>query len=264
MPESRGFLVWASHCEVFPKTVLYFFYIHSIFWQNTLTAAIKQADALAFISNASNLPQIRALLVHSFWLNIQGQPKVGCIASQTIVYCMLLGFFVWSGELSASCQIKNAYFGKYVSALISSSISGWVLGGGQKRSYCGAQVSDRSALYNFAPVFKRVTFTCVVSDSQLCVCTIGIWKYGKLQSNMCVNFEKDRPTIPKRCEKSLLPDKTVSGTLLTMSTENFVDILSWVWLSNNVKMEPPCSWQWSIDLFSTNFANRDSVILVWG
>ena len=148
------------------------------------------------------------------------------------------------------------------SAPLSAPVSaGWVLGGGQKRSYCGAQVSDRSALYNFAPVFKRVTFTCVVSDSQLCICTIGIWKYGKLQSNMCVNFEKERPTIPKRCEKSLLPDKTVSGTLLTMSTENFVDILSWVWLSNNVKMEPSCSCQWSIDLFSTNFANREEKTL---
>ena len=109
---------------------------------------------MAFISNASNLPQIRALLVHSFWLNIQGQPRVGCIASQTIVYCMLLGFFVWSGELSASCQIKNANFGKYVSALISSSISGVGIGWGSEAKLLWGSSFGQIGSLQLCPCFQ--------------------------------------------------------------------------------------------------------------
>ena len=117
-------------------------------------------------------------------------------------------------------------------------------------------------LFTTLPLFSNVSPSHALS--QIPSSASAYLEYENMEScksNMCVNFEKERPTIPKRCEKSLLPDKTVSGTLLTMSTENFVDILSWVWLSNNVKMEPPCSWQWSIDLFSTNFANREEKTL---
>ena len=99
-------------------------------------------------------------------------------------------------------------------------------------------------LFTTLPLFSNVSPSHALS--QIPSSASAQLEYENMEScksNMCVNFEKERPTIPKRCEKSLLPDKTVSGTLLTMSTENFVDILSWVWLSNNVKMEPSCSWQ---------------------
>ena len=44
--------------------------------------------------------------------------------------------------------------------LISSSISSQARDAGQEaRSYCEAQVSDRSALYNLTPVFHSVRFT---------------------------------------------------------------------------------------------------------
>ena len=67
---------------------------------------------------------------------------------------MLLGFFVWSGELSASCQIKNANFGKYVSALISSSISGVGIGWGSEAKLLWGSSFGQIGSLQLCPCFQ--------------------------------------------------------------------------------------------------------------
>ena len=134
--------------------------------------------------NNTFLVRTRATLVHSFYSVAQDSrasqsiPRSDMHFQTSAFPCF--AFKLWPGEVGASWEIsfwKNANSPTLQThvVLIGPSISrvgGWWV---KYRSYCEAQVSDISALYNFTPVFQRVSFTCVVSNFQLN--TFEIWKY---------------------------------------------------------------------------------------
>ena len=96
--------------------------------------------------------------------------------------------------------------------LISSSISSQARDVGQEaRSYCEAQVSDRSALYNLTPVFHSGRFTHASALRFLAPMHIydeeNTWDCRSCESMHCETLTKESEIIllacPTNCKKSL-------------------------------------------------------------